>query len=54
MAADLLADRRPSTYPLTVADVAAAYRAMASAPSADHRVGLMAQLFGRATPDEAR
>ena len=54
VATELLAGRRPSTDPLTVGDVAAAYRAMAAAPSADGRIGLMTQLFHRATPAEAR
>ena len=54
VAAELLAGRRPPTQPLTVADVGAAYRAMAVASAADHRVRIMADLFGRATADEAR
>jgi ATP-dependent DNA ligase I len=54
VAAELLAGRRPSGEPLTVGDVAGAYRAMAAAPSSDQRVDLMAELFRRANPDEAR
>ena len=54
VAAELLAGRRPSSEPLSVGDVAAGYRGMAAAPSADARVELMAALFRRATPEEAR
>jgi DNA ligase-1 len=54
VAAELLAARPLSPAPLTVADVAAAYRAMAVASAADERVRIMADLFGRATADEAR
>jgi DNA ligase-1 len=54
VAADLLSSRRPDEPSLTVADVASAYRAMASAGSADARVDLMTALFRRATPAEAR
>ena len=54
VAAELLAGRAASGSRLTVADVAGAYRAMAEAASAEARVGLMADAFRRATPDEAR
>jgi ATP-dependent DNA ligase I len=54
VAAELLVGRRQSSEPLTVGDVAAAYRAMAAAPSSDKRVDLMGQLFRRATQAEAR
>ncbi len=54
VAAELLVGRRPPSEPLTVGDVASGYRAMAAAPSAEARVDLMARLFARATPDEAR
>lgn len=52
--AELLAEHRPPRPPLTVAEVAAAYRAMADAPTAEARVALMANLFRRSTPTEAR
>ncbi len=54
VAAELLAGREPSGTPLTVADVSGAFRSMAEAPSAEGRVALMADLFRRATPAEAR
>jgi DNA ligase-1 len=54
VAAELLAGRRPAEPTLTVRDVAAGYRAMAGESSAEARIGLMAGLFGRATPGEAR
>ncbi|HET9497750.1 MAG TPA: ATP-dependent DNA ligase [Candidatus Limnocylindria bacterium] len=54
VAAELLADHPPSGPPLTVAEVAGAYRAMAGASAAEARVGLMAELFRRATASEAR
>jgi DNA ligase-1 len=54
VAAELLDGRRPADPSLTVQDVAAGYRAMARASSAEARVGLMADLFRRATPGEAR
>jgi DNA ligase 1 len=52
-AADLLADREPAD-PLTIADVAGAFEAMAGARSADERTALLTDLFRRATSDEAR
>jgi len=39
---------------LTVTDVAAGFASIAGAASSQERVHLMAELFGRATPDEAR
>ena len=54
VAAELLAGQAPPGPALTVADVAAAYRAMAAAASAEERTRLMADLFRRATPGEAR
>ncbi|HTE66053.1 MAG TPA: DNA ligase, partial [Candidatus Binatia bacterium] len=53
-AAELLAGRERTGKALTVADVDAAYRAMSEAASSEARVGAMAQLLARATPDEAR
>jgi DNA ligase-1 len=53
-AADLVAPARPSGSGLTVADVAGAFAAIASAGSGEERIGLMADLFARATPEEAR
>jgi DNA ligase-1 len=53
-AADLLAHREPGGPPLTLADVADAFRAMSEASSAELRVELMARLFARATGAEAR
>lgn len=52
-AAELLGGRR-SAAPLTIADVADAFRDMSAARSGEERVRLMAELFGRATPEEAR
>jgi DNA ligase 1 len=43
-----------SGEPLTVGDVAAGYAAIAGAPNTDARIGLMTELFARATPQEAR
>ena len=37
-----------------MADVAGAFDAIAAAGSGEERIGLMADLFARATPDEAR
>ncbi len=54
VAAELLHGRKPARAPLTVAEVAAAYRAMAGASAAEARVELMADLFRRATAAEAR
>ena len=53
-AAELLGDRKPSGRRLTLADVDAAFRAMSDAASSAERVALMAALFRRATPEEAR
>ncbi len=53
-AADLLAEAAPSGEPLTVADVAHAFAAIATAGRSEERIGLMETLFGRATPKEAR
>ncbi len=44
----------PDGEPLTLSDVAAAFGAMAQAPSTEVRIGLMTELFCRATPGEAR
>jgi DNA ligase-1 len=52
-AAELLAGR-PSAGTLTLADVAGAFRDMSAARSGEERVRLMAELFDRATPAEAR
>ncbi len=54
VAADLLSAQQPAEPPLTVADVASAYRSMAAASSAESRVDRMAGLLRRATPSEAR
>jgi DNA ligase-1 len=54
VAADLLSAQQPAGPPLTVADVASAYRSMAGVSSAESRVDLMAALLRRATPSEAR
>jgi len=54
VAAELLAGRQPAGPPLTVSEVAGGYRSMADAATAEARVGLMADLFRRATPAEAR
>ncbi len=53
-AAELLDQRPAKPPPLTLADVADAYAAMAHAPSAQARIVLMAALFERSTPAEAR
>ena len=52
-AAELLDAQRPAP-PLTVDDVAATFRAIAAAGTADARVGLMEGLFRAATSGEAR
>jgi DNA ligase-1 len=54
VAAELLHGQQPAGPPLSVADVARAYRAMADAPGSETRVTYMADLFRRATPGEAR
>lgn len=53
-AAELLDARSPEGDPLTVADVADAFRAMSTAASAEARVGEMVRLFRRAGAGEAR
>jgi DNA ligase 1 len=53
-AAELLAGRSPADPPLTIHDVAAAFVATAAARGADRRVAILADLFRRSTPDEAR
>ncbi|MDQ3690793.1 MAG: ATP-dependent DNA ligase [Chloroflexota bacterium] len=53
-AGELLAARDPSGSGLTVADVAGAFAAIATARGSEQRIGLLAGLFGRATSDEAR
>jgi DNA ligase-1 len=53
-AADLLAGRRGTKPPLTLLDVARAFRRMSEAPSAEARVEEMARLFARASQEEAR
>ncbi len=53
-AGELLAGRGATPPPLTVADVAAAFGAIAAAGSAEARVALFTALFERATADEAR
>jgi DNA ligase-1 len=54
VAAELLAGRKPRGAPLTVGDVDSAFRAMAVAGTTERRIGLMAELFERATDGEAR
>ena len=53
-AAELLASATPAGGRLTVTEVAATFAAIAAARSGEQRIGLMADLFARATPDEAR
>ncbi len=53
-AAELLGGHSPSGSPLTVAELGAAFRAMSETSSAEVRVSQMADLFRRATADEAR
>jgi DNA ligase-1 len=53
-AADLLAGAERSGEPLTVGEVGRTFDAIAAAASAEERIGLMAALFRRASPDEAR
>ncbi len=52
--AELLARVGPTGDSLTVQDVAATFAAIGTAGSGEARIGLMADLFGRAGPDEAR
>jgi DNA ligase 1 len=53
-AADLVAAPAGDGPPLSVADVAGAFGRMATASSGEQRIGLMADLFERAAPEEAR
>ncbi|HEX7197630.1 MAG TPA: ATP-dependent DNA ligase [Candidatus Limnocylindria bacterium] len=53
-AADLVAAPDGDEPPLSVADVAGAFVAIAAAGTGEARIGLLADLFGRATPEEAR
>jgi DNA ligase-1 len=53
-AAELLATVERAGPPLTVAEVARAFEAIAMAGSGEERVVLLSDLFGRATPEEAR
>ena len=53
-AAELLAAAERSGPPLTVSDVAGAFEAIAGAGSGERRIGLLTDLFARATPEEAR
>jgi DNA ligase-1 len=53
-AAELLAGRAAPRPPLLLSEVADAFRAMGETSSTEERVELMARLFARATPDEAR
>jgi DNA ligase 1 len=53
-AAELLASRTPPAGGLTVTEVAATFAAIAAAGSGEQRSGLMADLFARASSDEAR
>ena len=54
VAAELLDGRTPEGPPLTIADLADGFRAVADAASAEERVSLVAALFRRATPREGR
>ncbi|MGQ0607956.1 MAG: ATP-dependent DNA ligase [Chloroflexota bacterium] len=53
-AAELLAEASPSGVPLTVADVAGTFTAIAAAGGTDERIRLLEELFGRAGAEEAR
>jgi DNA ligase 1 len=53
-AAELTVPRPKDREPLSVADVAAAFREVAAAGAAEQRVARMAELFGRADTEEAR
>ena len=53
-AAELLAGRERAGEPLAIEDLEAAFAAMSEAGSTESRVALMAGLFARATPAEAR
>ncbi|MGH2427727.1 MAG: ATP-dependent DNA ligase [Candidatus Limnocylindria bacterium] len=54
VAAELLRERAPVGRGISVADVAAGFRAMSAASTAEERVRLMADLFRFATASEAR
>jgi len=53
-AAELVADPDDGAPPPTVADVERTFAAISAAGSGEERVGLLADLFSRATPEEAR
>ena len=53
-AAELLATSARSGAPLGVADVARTFEAVAAAGNGEDRIGLLTELFSRATPEEAR
>jgi DNA ligase-1 len=53
-AAELLVGAGRTGEPLTVTEVARTFDAIAAAGSGEARIGLMADLFRRASPDEAR
>ena len=53
-AAELLAAAERRGPPLTVSDVAGAFEAIAAAGNGEQRIGLLTDLFARATPEEAR
>ncbi len=53
-AAELLGDRSAEDPPLTIADVASTFAAIAAAGSSEARIGMMAELFSRAGPEGAR
>ena len=53
-AAELLATAERSGASLTVSDVARTFDAIARAGSGEDRIGLLTDLFARATPEEAR
>jgi DNA ligase-1 len=54
-AAELTAERGGREgEPLSLRDVGSAFAAMSTAPGAEQRIGLMRELFERATPEEAR
>ena len=53
-AAELLTTAERAGEPLTVSDVARTFEAIATAGSGEDRIGLLTDLFTRATPEEAR
>ena len=53
-AAELLATAERSGAPLTVSDVGRTFQSIATAGSGEERIGLLTDLFTRATPEEAR